>query len=80
MRKDYYTKERLKEIGLNGRQIKAVIYVKEKGRITNREYQKLNFVSNKTTYLELSDIIKKDLFAVEGSGRTFTYTLKVMKK
>ena len=80
MRKDYYTEERLKEMGLNDRQIKAVIYVKEKGRITNREYQELNFVSNKTAYLELSDTIKKDLFAVEGSGRTFAYTLKVMKK
>ena len=80
MRKDHYTEERLKEMGLNDRQIKAVIYVKEKGRITNREYQELNFVSNKTAYLELSDTIKKDLFAVEGSGRTFAYTLKVMKK
>ncbi len=80
LRKDYYTEERLKEMGLNDRQIKAVMYVKEKGMITNREYQELNFVSNKTAYLELSDIIKKDLFAVEGSGRTVAYSLKVMKK
>jgi len=80
MRKDYYTEERLKEMGLNDRQIKAVIYVKEKGKITNKEYQELNFVSNKTAYLELSDIIKKNVFAVEGSGRTVAYNLKVMKK
>jgi ATP-dependent DNA helicase RecG len=80
MRKDYYTEERLREIGLNDKQIKAVMYVKEKGKITNREYQELNFVSNKTAYLELSDIIKKNIFSVEGSGRTVAYNLKVMKK
>jgi len=80
MRKDYYTEERLKEMGLNDRQIKAVMYVKENGKITNKEYQELNFVSNKTAYLELSDIIKKNVFAVEGSGRTVAYNLKVMKK
>lgn len=80
LRKDYYTEEKLKEMGLNDRQIKAVMYVKEKGKITNKEYQELNFVSNKTAYLELSDIIKKNVFAVEGSGRTVAYNLKVMKK
>jgi len=56
------------------------MYVKENGKITNKEYQELNFVSNKTAYLELSDIIKKNVFAVEGSGRTVAYNLKVMKK
>ena len=80
MRKDYYTEERLEEMGLNDRQIKAVMYVKEKGKITNKAYQELNFVSNKTAYLELSDIIKKNVFAVEGRGRTVAYNLKVMKK
>ena len=36
--KDFYTSERLQSLGLNKRQIKAVLYVKERGRITNREY------------------------------------------
>jgi len=78
--KDIYTEESLREIGLNERQIKAVMYVKEKGKITNREYQQLNTVSNKTAYLELSNITKKGIFAVEGSGKTVIYILKVMKK
>jgi len=80
VRKDIYTEEYLRIFGLNERQIKAVMYVKEKGRITNREYQELNAVSNKTAYLELSDVAEKGVFAVEGSGRTVIYTLKVMKK
>jgi len=49
MRKDYYTEERLEEMGLNDRQIKAVMYVKEKGKITNKEYQELNGVIKKTS-------------------------------
>ena len=35
--KDIYTEENLRGMGLNERQIKAVIYVKEKGKVTNRE-------------------------------------------
>ena len=54
--KDIYTEENLRKMGLNERQIKAVIYVKQKGKITNKEYQFLNAVSNKTAYLELNDL------------------------
>jgi len=67
--KDIYTEENLRGMGLNERQIKAVMYVKEKGRITNKEYQRLNAVSNKTAYLELSDIVKKGILVLEGTGR-----------
>jgi len=79
-RKDVYTEEYLRVLGLNERQIKAVMYVKERERITNREYQTLTTVSNKTAYLELSDLVRKDVFMVEGAGKKISYTLKVMKK
>jgi len=39
--KDIYTEENLRKKGLNERQIKTVLYVKEKGRITNKKYQEL---------------------------------------
>ena len=45
--KDDLTQEQLVKLGLNERQIKAVLYVKENGRITNREYQKINQISNR---------------------------------
>jgi len=32
----------LRKLGLNERQIKAVVYVKQKGKITNKEYQQIN--------------------------------------
>ena len=39
------TEERLKEMKLNDRPIKAIEDVKKKGRITNKEYQNLNNIS-----------------------------------
>ncbi len=77
--KDKFTKEFLQKMGLNDRQIKAVMYVKAKGKITNKEYQELNEVSNKTAYLELIDIAGKNIFVIEGSGRNISYKLKVTK-
>jgi len=77
-RKDIYTEEYLHRVGLNERQIKAVMYVKDKGKITNREYQELNSVSNKTSYLELSALVEKRVFVVEGSGKKVVY--KVTQK
>jgi len=75
--KDKWNEENLKKLGLNERQIKAVMYVKENGRISNKEYQDINTVSNKTAYLELSDLVKKDIFKVIGKGKSVSYTMKV---
>jgi len=70
----------LRKFGLNERQIIAVMYVKERGRITNKEYQDINNVSNKTAYLELSNTVGMAIFKVEGKGKSTTYTLKVTKR
>jgi len=78
--KDIYTEEYLRKFGLNERQIIAVMYVKERGRITNKEYQDINNVSNKTAYLELSNTVGMAIFKVEGKGKSTTYTLKVTKR
>ena len=67
-------------MGLNEKQIKAIMYVKERRKITNKEYQEINAVSNKTAYIELSDLVKKEILVNIGSGRTLAYTLKVMKR
>lgn len=77
-RKDILTDEYLRHLGLNERQFKAVMYAKEKGKITNSDYQKLNSVSNKTSYLELSVLVKKNIFVIEGSGKKVAY--KVTQK
>jgi len=53
-RKDIYTEEYLRKLGLNERQIKTVMYVKEKGGITNKEYQKTFSVSRQTATRDLN--------------------------
>ena len=58
-RKDIYNKDDLSKLGLNERQIKAILYVKEKGRITNKEYQEINNVSKRTAAYELVELTKK---------------------
>jgi len=60
-RKDIYNKEYLGKLGLNERQIKAVLYVKEKGRITNKEYQTINDCSRNTASSELMELASKSI-------------------
>jgi ATP-dependent DNA helicase RecG len=43
--KNKYNAEQLKKMNLNGRQLGAVLYLLEKGSITNAEYQEINGVS-----------------------------------
>jgi len=40
-RKDRLTEEYLRSLGLNDRQVQAILYVKDKGRITHGEYRQL---------------------------------------
>ena len=77
LRKDYYTEERLKEMGFNERQIKAVIYVKEKGKITNKEYQEINGVIKKTASRDLGVLTDKRILEKVGStGKGTHYIMK----
>jgi len=78
MRKDYYTEERLKEMGLNDRQIKAVIYVKEKGKITNKEYREITKISRQMATIELTNIVDRGVFLKIGkAGKGVAYQLHI---
>ena len=72
---DPYTPERLRKLGLNERQIKAVLYVKEHGEISNREYRRLTGVSDETARQELMALVKRNLFQIQGRGRATRYVL-----
>jgi len=62
---------------MNERQIKAVKYVKETGKITNKEYQKLVNVSKATANRDLTIIIEKVIFIQHGeTGKGTFYDLK----
>lgn len=55
-RKDLINEENLREKGLNARQIKAMLYAKEHGKITNKEYQEINQVSRQMATRELHNL------------------------
>jgi ATP-dependent DNA helicase RecG len=63
---DVYGEENLEEMGLNERQIKAVMYVKERGKITNSEYMNLANVSRQTATRDLSKLVKSKVLKRKG--------------
>ena len=73
-RKDIFNKEDLSKLGLNERQIKAVLYVKENAKITNSEYQTLNSVSKRTATNDLTDLVSQSILRKIGtSGSNIWY-------
>ena len=60
---------------LNERQIKAVLYVKEKGKITNSEYQTLNEISERTASRELEELMKLSVLKRIGDKKATLYKL-----
>jgi len=56
--KNHFTEEQLKKLGLNERQLKAVVYVKNKRKITNSEYQSINNISRRTATDELTALVE----------------------
>jgi len=75
-RKDIFTEEYLRKVGLNERQIKAVMYVKEKGNISNREYRGLTGLSDEGARIDLSALVDMGILEHRGGGRSAHYVLK----
>jgi ATP-dependent DNA helicase RecG len=74
--KDVYTEEKLWSLGLSDRQITAVMYVKERGKITNKEYQEVNHISRQTATNDLTELVNKELFTRTGkAGKGIAYQL-----
>jgi len=79
--KDIYTEENLSKMGLNERQIKAVMYVKEKGKITNREYQELSQdISRITATRDLKELLEKGIFKIVGKGKRDLHYILMKRK
>jgi len=74
---DKWNEQHLKELGLNERQIKAVMYVKERGKITNGEYQRLCNASERTATRDLSGLVSAEIFEQIGiTGKGTEYILR----
>ena len=75
--KNKWNEENLKKLGLNERQIKAVMYVKEKGFINNSKYQEINDIGKTTATEELRKLVEMRLLTEPTSkGRGAKYELK----
>ena len=62
---------------LNERQKKAVEYIKSKGRITNREYRKINSISSQRLVAEeLKYLIDNNIAERHGRGRSVYYAFR----
>ena len=67
--RNFFTESFLWRLGLNERQLKAVKYVKEEGRITNKEYKDLTGTSKPTATRDLTKLMQKKVFALKGQGK-----------
>lgn len=76
-RKDIYNAEYLVSLGLNNRQVNAVLFAKEKGKITNSNYQTLNNISKRTATTELTELVDKFkvLLKMGTSGSSISYKI-----
>ena len=75
--KDIFNEDHLQTLGLNNRQVKAVLYAKEKGKITNSEYQKINDCSRNTASNDLAELVVKEILKPSGQkGAGAFYTIK----
>ena len=63
-------------MNLNGRQLGAVLYLLEKGSITNTEYQEINDISRQTATRDLKELVEKFKIlrreGITGSGTSYT--------
>jgi ATP-dependent DNA helicase RecG len=74
--KDIYTEEILKRYGLEDRQVKALLYIKERGSITNEKYQELVDTSKRTASRDLQLLLDKELIQKVGTtGKGTSYIL-----
>ena len=61
--KNKYSADQLQKLGLNERQVKAVLYVVENGSITNSQYQQLCNTSERTALRDLEELLDKGVFS-----------------
>jgi len=76
--KDFYSEDLLKKLGLNERQVEAILHIKEFGKISNQKYQELNNVSKATATRDLAELVDNFQILVRKgtTGVGTTYLLK----
>ena len=67
------------DIPINGRQQKAVDYIRLHGNISNKMYQEINNVSKPTATRDLQKLVSLGIIAIKAgtSGKNILYTYSV---
>ncbi|MDE2231529.1 MAG: DUF4062 domain-containing protein [Candidatus Omnitrophica bacterium] len=74
--RDIFTEDVLQRMDLNERQVRAIKFIKEHGKITNKEYSQLSKVVDRTALRDLKDLCEKSLLKKVGTtGRDTRYVL-----
>lgn len=72
-RKDIYNQEHLGKMGLNHRQVDALLFFKAKGIITTSEYARKYDVSDRTARRDLVELVDRKLLSSEGDKKLSRY-------
>ena len=68
--KDRFSKEELQQLGLNDRQIDALLFYKDKKEITSSEYAERYKISDRTARTDLTELVDKELLKKQGNYKT----------
>ena len=72
------TDKYLDSLGLNERQRKSIEYLREKQKITSREYCELCSIAKDTANRDLNDLLNKEVIEKKGKGPQIFYVLKAI--
>jgi ATP-dependent DNA helicase RecG len=71
--KDRFLPEKLQQLGLNDRQIDALLFYKDKKEITGLEYAERYKIAERTARADLSDLVEKKLLSKSGETKSVKY-------
>ena len=75
--RDWLTQKAIDALALNERQKLAVALVRKNGRITNREYQALSGITDRTALRDFEELTAKGVLEKRGTtGRSIHYVLR----
>jgi len=71
--KNNLTEEQLKKLGLNDRQVSAILFFKDKGEITGLEYAERYKIAERTARADLFELVEKKLLYKQGETKSVKY-------
>ena len=71
--KNNLTEEQLKKLGLNERQVDAILFYKSKGEVTGLEYADRYKIAERTARADLSELVEKKMLYKQGETKSVKY-------